>query len=787
MNFCHCQGNEKEEVIKQATDPPRIAGFLQNALFTVTIFSSAFLLFWAQPLFAKMILPILGGSSSVWTTSMLFFQFTLLAGYLYAHYSGKILTLRLQVVLHLLLLAAAAISLPFYVDYDNSQSPEGSPVLWLLSLATLTVGPSFFMVSATAPMLQRWFSLTGHKHRDNPYFLYAASNLGSLAALLGFPAILEPSMGVQLQTDYWQTGYQLLSVLLVAVGLVTLNERVMESSSQQPKSPPLRPIGEITAGRRIFWIFLAFIPSSMMLGLTSHVTVDIAPVAMFWIVPLTLYLFSFVLVFSPCRQLIANKWLAAIIMLSTLAMLYMRFEGYDKTVTTAILAVVLNLILFFSTAWLFHGYLSSSKPAVAHLTEFYLWMAIGGMLGGFFNALLAPLVFNQIYEYYLIVVAVFFIALRVVLAKSDSTGFQEMPQGLTMIAIFAGLLLLFLLADLTMSHPITTKVRQLTVVASIVVVFTAVFVAYRRPGRLSRRLAILMIALAVAASSLILTQTHGNILLDRSFYGALKVKLKLDIADVPYHLFIHGSTRHNLQKFGSDAKENQEPLMYFHRQANIGHAVTAMQTHLDRMLHFGFVGLGAGAMSAYVAVGDTATFYEIDPAVVAMAVNRQYFTYVDDAKGTIDILEGDARLQLKKAGDASFDILLIDAFASDAIPVHLLTAEAVALYLRKIKDDGMLLFHLSNRYLSLYKVLQGLALPSGYVLYYASKHNVERPVDVVNGISGLFSHSQVALIAKESALPENITMSERWLRLDHDPAFKTWTDDFSNIFGVFRF
>jgi len=191
-------------------------------------------------------------------------------------------------------------------------------------------------------------------------------------------------------------------------------------------------------------------------------------------------------------------------------------------------------------------------------------------------------------------------------------------------------------------------------------------------------------------------------------------------------------------------------------------------------------------MSAYVEVGDTATYYEIDQEVAAMAQNQEYFTYVSDAKGNVEILVGDARLQLKKTGDASFDILLIDAFASDAIPVHLLTAEAVALYLRKIKDDGVLLFHLSNRYLDLYKVLQGLTLPNGYALYFASKNNVERPALPVNGISGIFSHSQVVLLAKESSLPEEITASERWRKLEHDPSFRVWTDDYSNVFSIFR-
>ena len=392
--------------MKQNRDNREMTGFLQSTLFTGTILVSAFLLFWAQPLFAKMILPILGGASAVWTTSMLFFQFTLLAGYVYAHYSSKLLTIKSQVLLHLLLLGAASISLPFYIDYASAKSPEGSPALWVLSLAASTVGPPFFMVSATAPLLQRWFSLTRHLSRENPYFLYAASNLGSMAALLGFPTLLEPFLGARLQTGYWQSGYFVLLTLFLTTGLVTLKQLATgKDPSLLPPMPALAPDREITTGRRVSWVFLAFLPSSMMLGLTSHVTVDITPVAMFWIVPLALYLLSFVVVFSRRQHLIPNRILAAIIIISTLVLLYMRFEGYDnKTISTATLAVVFHLILFFASAWLLHGFLSSSKPSAVRLTEFYLWMSIGGMLGGFFNALLAPLIFNQIYEYYVVVV-----------------------------------------------------------------------------------------------------------------------------------------------------------------------------------------------------------------------------------------------------------------------------------------------------------------------------------------------------------------------------------------------
>ncbi len=762
-------------------------GFLQSVVFTGTVLLSAFLLFWVQPLFAKMILPILGGSSAVWTASMLFFQLSLLGGYVYAHCSGKFLSPKFQVVVHLLLFGLAGLTLPFYLDSASAEPPDGTPVFWLLSLAVMSLGPPLLMISATAPMLQRWFAMTAHRHRGNPYFLYAASNLGSFAALVCFPALLEPQLGVMVQSEYWQGGYFFLQVCLLIAGLITINSlNLFKNIFDLAPRTSLSQNREISAGLRLSWVFLAFIPSSLMLGLTSHVTVDIAPVAMFWVIPLALYLLSFVVVFSRWQGRVASRGLAVIVIFTAMLIFYLRYHGYDKTLTTAGLSVVLHLCLFFAAALLLHGLLSGSKPGAAHLTDFYLCLSIGGMLGGFFNALIAPMIFNQIYEYAVMVAVVCVIAFWRVVVKRQRISPAKVPLPLDMVNVFLLLLGLFFMADMLISHPITAQVRRIFFCLSLTSMVIVAFAAYLWPKRLLQRLAMLVMSLAVTGNFLMLMQTSDTILLARSFYGALKVKEKRDLNNIPYHLFIHGSTRHNMQKFGADSDENQEPLMYFHRQANIGNAVASLQEQMKRPMHMGFVGLGAGAMSAYLRVGDTATFYEIDPEVVAMATDSKYFTFVKNALGNIEILVGDARLQLNKARDSSFDLLLIDAFSSDAIPVHLLTAEAVTLYLRKLKDEGLLLFHLSNRYLDLYKVFQGLDLPSGYALYYASKLNVPRPVEVGLHLSGIFSHSQVVIIAKETALPQEIVDSARWFRLERDPDFRTWTDDFSHILGVLK-
>lgn len=762
--------------------PSRAFGLLQTVLFAGTILVSAFLLFWVQPLFAKMILPVLGGSSSVWTTSMLFFQLALLAGYVYAHCSSRILTVGRQIAIHLALLGLAFFTLPFTLDYAAVEDPAGSPVTWVLSFAFLTVGLPFVMVSGSAPMLQRWFSLTRHRDRHNPYFLYGASNLGSMAALLLFPLAIEPAIGVQDQTRWWRAAYGILVILFACCGAVAWRNLAREAGpgGEEVTSSPGEPI---TAGERLAWIFLAFIPSSMMLGLTSHVTTDIAPVSMFWILPLALYLLSFVLVFSRFHRFLANKLLAGVIVLCTSVLVVLRLAGFYKTLDAAIVSIALHTALFCATALLFHGYLSSTRPKAARLTEFYLWLAIGGMLGGLFNAVIAPVIFNQVYEYYAVILPVFVFALRVLVVRGGTAATLPRRTTAGMASLFGTILFLLLVIDSLVSRPISATVQHTFLTVSLTAAVLTAILA--KKGRLSLRLALLVAALGLIGNVLVQTKTHANLLLARSFYGSLRIKQKHDSNGIPYHLFIHGSTRHNIQQ--DPASPNRpEPLMYYNRLANVGQVLETMTLHLRHPLHLGVVGLGAGAASVFLEEGDTATFYEIDSKVVNIATDSDYFTYLEKSEGRKEIVIGDARLQLRRAPDASFDILLIDAFASDAIPVHLLTAEALAMYLGKLKDDGALIFHLSNRYLNLKKVMQGHRLPEGYALYYAGKEGVEPPAPSSDQPMYYFSHSQVAVIARESSLPAEIGQSARWHKLEQDSASPQWTDDFSNVLGVLR-
>lgn len=744
-------------------------------LFGLATLLSAFLLFWVQPLFAKMILAQLGGSSSVWTAVMLFFQATLVCGYGYVHLSDRWLPRKRQVALHTALLLAAMVVLPFAVE-GREGAASSSPVAYVLILATFSVGLPFFALSATAPLLQRWYAATG---RD-PYFLYAASNFGSMAALLLFPTLLEPALAVRPQTVVWQVGYVLLVVLLGLCGLAYLR-----SAAAEPAMRPLAGKSPLTAATRFSWVFWAFLPSSAMLGVTSHVTTDIAPAALFWVLPLALYLLSFVVVFSRLQRYLPATALVWAVVLLAVAVLSLRYWGGDRTMDRAMASILLNLLWFFSAASLLHGFLFRSRPEATQLTEFYFWTACGGALGGIFNGIVAPLTFHQVLEYYLVLVVISSIALRLALTSLVTRCPVTIAEAGRSAGIFAVLLLLFLFADRVLSGVRTPQLHTGMMLYALVAIIITLAVAIKRRHATALRVAILVISV-VAGGVYLSFQDYGNLYLARSFYGALRVKEKRDLHDVPYHILLHGSTRHNMQRFGEDPEKNQEPLMYFHRHANIGNAVSALRTRLERPLRFAVAGLGAGAMSAYTEVGDEMVFYEIDPEVVALATNPALFTYVTEAKGNIDIVVGDARLQLAKAPDRHFDLIHLDAFCGDAVPVHLLTAEAIALYLRKVKEDGLVLFHLSNRYLDLPRVLQGAELPEGYSLYYGSRHNVERP-EGTSTLSGLFSHSQVVLLARDQAFPEEITTSPRWRYLPVDPEIRTWTDDYSNLFQIFRF
>jgi len=751
-----------------------------------TLFVSATLLFAVQPMFGKMVLPLLGGTPAVWNTCMVFYQAVLLTGYLYAHLSIRWLGPRRQAVLHLALMALPWLVLPISVA-GWVPEPGANPVPWLLALLTVGVGLPLFVVSASAPMLQAWFADTGHRAAGDPYFLYAASNLGSMLALLSYPFLIEPNFTVQgglwSQTRLWAGGYALLGVLAVVCAALLWRSRRPTRAHDQARAdddPPDVPNEVPGWGRRLRWIALAFAPSSLMLGVTAHLTTDIAAVPLLWVVPLSLYLLTFVLVFAR-RKILPHRWMLWMPPLAVAAVAGTFFYGAGGGVA---IEVPIHLAAFFLTAMVCHGELARTRPASSHLTEFYIWMSVGGVLGGSFNALVAPQIFTTVLEYPLIIVAACLLRPQPAVKR---TGWAWGLDVAVPAAIGAGAAWAALWTDHHWGRATGYAVdafRRLGfdripfglepehIVAAAVLGTTAALVVLlqRWPLRFGLGVAALLVANLVY-SNLEIRPLH----IQRSFFGVLKVGYDPHLE--VYQLY-HGSTRHGTQFLDPDKRAI--PTTYYNEAGPVGQVLRAVeQRRGERPIEeVGVVGLGTGTLAAYAEPGQRFTFFEIDPAVVDVAANSGYFTYLRDAGGDGEIVLGDARLSVARQPNDKYDLLIIDAFSSDSIPVHLVTREAIALYFEKITEDAVVMVHISNRYLDIGPVIAKIAEDAG-VVHRTCRYGPTAE-EKAEGASG--SH-WMALARKPEHLGR-LCRDHDWETIQTRPDDPVWTDDFSNIVDV---
>jgi hypothetical protein len=740
-------------------------------VFTGTLALSAALLFSVQPMFAKMVLPLLGGSPAVWNTSMVFFQATLLAGYAYAHYSTQLLDVRRQSVLHLLLLVSAFLVLPIAVASDWSPPMEATPVVWLIAFLTVSIGLPFFALSATAPLLQKWFAHTRHTDASNPYFLYAASNFGSILALLAYPILFEPYLGLIEQSRTWTLAYGGLIVLMAACAFLLWRQFVTDIPSAHD-SAAKELESAIDWKLRAQWMIFAFVPSSLLLGVTTHITTDIASVPLLWVIPLALFLLTFVIVFSK-RPAIPHKLIVpvhAYLVLLFIIALYV-------SVLSIWVTLLANLLMFFVTAMLCHGELAKRRPATSHLTEFYLWMSFGGVLGGGFNALLAPLIFNSTLEYPIAIVLA--CALRPVLAEGRA---GRWTLDVILPALLGIVLLSFLVGAPDISEWINARFPVFVIVCAILAM--VVFGFSPRPLRFALGIAVLLSAMNHLTNS-----ARTTLLMERTFFGVYTVSLD----DTGQFIILkHGTTTHGAQS--TDPQKWRDPLTYYVREGPTGQLFAAL--HSDpRELSIGIVGLGTGAMACYRRPNDNLTFYEIDASIVSVAQDDRYFHYLDECAPSSRIVLGDARLSLAREPDNRFDVLVVDAFSSDSIPVHLLTREAIDLYFRKLGDEGLLLIHISNRYLDLEPVLGNLsqyAQRTGRIQTFlpeetdpATELSVEEIATQERSSEFRNTSVWVLLAANERALG-GIATDQRWRPLIPEPGVGLWTDDYSNIIKVLR-
>jgi SAM-dependent methyltransferase len=708
------------------------------ALFTLASFVGSTLLFLVQPLVAKLLTPLLGGTPDVWNTAMVFFQAELLLGYGVAHLAARRLGRR-QVPIHLLVVAIPLLALPLAVP-GGWVLPEGTaPALWTLLVLGVMVGLPFLALSTASPTFQRWFSLTGHQHADDPYFLYAAGNVGSLLALLAYPLVLEPNLSTSAQSRLWSIGY-VLFVALTAACAIALRRRAGTVGTvpafAAPTSPPL-------GNRlRLRLVGFAFVPSLLMLGVTRHLSTDIASIPLLWVVPLSLYLLSFVLAFGRRTSRLVDLSSRAVALLAVpLA------ASFAAEVGSVWLAILPHLAFFLAAAVLAHARVAEARPAPDRLTEFYLWISIGGVLGGIAGALIAPVVFTSILEY----------PLALGLAVALRPAVAGVKRGFDTRAMAVGALLTAGLAIgwLTASDP---EAARLTVMA-LALVGGGAYVLVRQPR---------FFAAAVAGVLLVTAFTEPNATLhaERTFFGVHRVFE--DAAG--RHVLANGTTTHGLQ----DPADPGTPLGYYHPDGPIGDVFTTAEDAPPRAV--GLIGLGSGALAAYGRSGDSFTYFEIDPAVAHIASDPTLFTYLSDSEADTDIVLGDGRRSLDRT-DAVYDLLVLDAFSSDAIPIHLLTAEAVQEYVQHLTPGGVLAVHISNRYFDLAPVVRRLADELGLT----GRRRID-PSSPELEVAGRWS-SQWVVLAGDPASVDRLTHELGWGELPPAEG-RLWTDDYSDLLGA---
>jgi hypothetical protein len=727
------------------------------------VFANAALLFVVEPMIAKMILPKLGGTPAVWNTCMVFFQAVLLAGYAAAHALTRWLSLRQQALLIIALLLVGFRVLPMHIGDTFLQSVphEANPIPWLLSLLLVMAGLPFFTVSALGPLLQKWFSATAHRAAADPYFLYGASNVGSMLALLSYPTLVEPALDLDDQAWWWMAGTGLLVALIVTCVAAlrwVLGERWTVAGRQDMVLGEWKPLA---IRRRARWLALAFVPASLMLGVTTYLSTDIATIPLLWVVPLALYLLTFILAFARRQRIplrLLHRTLPLGILLLTICILSADMQP------PIWLLVPLHLLTFFGAGLFCHGELARDRPEPAHLTEFYLWLAAGGVLGGLFNALVAPLVFNRVVEYPLALVMLCLLRPGPTKARSGRFGAWldwGLPLGL------GGLTAALILGLQTRG----LEPAQLRVGLIFGVPAALCYTFVDRPLRFALGVTALLLA------GLLYTGAHGKPLhTERSFFGVLRVTVD---ATGAFRQLVHGNTVHGRQRI--DEAGPPVPRSYYHRDGPIGRLFAALPKMNPRFTeaHIGVVGLGVGSLAAYAEPGQLWTFYEIDPAVKRLASNPAYFTFLARSRaGKLDVVLGDARLRLEDAADHSFDLLVLDAFSSDAVPVHLLTREAMQLYRNKLASGGLMAFHISNRYLDLKPVLGSLAADAGW------SARVREDLGGLDKESGKDPSIWVVMAESEGEL--KLLSRYLWEPLPGQNGVAVWRDDFSNLLGVFK-
>lgn len=702
-------------------------------LYLFIIFLSAFLLFQVQPLIAKLILPLFGGGAAIWTACLLFFQAFLLLGYLYAHGLSQLKNLRVQVAIHSVTLLSSLLFMPIGIK-QLTIIEQTAPLFEILQLLVFSIGAPYFLLSSTGPLVQKWLSTVNQHNKDfKPYKLYSLSNIGSLLALLTYPFIVEPLMNLPAQLTIWSVGYFALVALFVVFCIqlykrVTLHVQHIQTDDVGLSNTVNTQVNTDNSVKQsikfdwLLWLALSAIGVVLLVSITSAMTQNIPPVPFLWILPLSLYLVTFIVSFHSAKWYVRWYWYVLFI-LSSFAGLLMFFIGSQFDILSQVL-IYSGILL--SSCMICHGELVKLKPSSDRLTLFYLNMSLGGFLGSAFVAFVAKNLFSQFLEFPIALVSVFvLLACCTYLLKNSSIN----SKGST----------------------VTTEKYSGAIVVSC---------------------GVFAILLVMAFISLNQKFKENTLELSRNFYGILSVK-DVDVNGVVERRLIDGTTSHGTQS--QEQSLANIPMSYYRKDTGV--ALALQHLFLTKSMNVGLIGLGAGTLASYGRRGDSYTFYELNPNVERMA--RQYFTYIDDSNAYVDVVLGDGRVTLQNDVDNgienNFDVLVVDAFSGDSVPAHLLTTQAFDLYFKHLKDNGILAIHVSNSHLDLTALVKGLAHELGYsALYFKTKATKQE-----------VTQTEWVIVTNNQAFIRNSKVKRLQTQWPNENML-IWTDNYSNLLSVLK-
>src|SRR6195952_324445 len=726
-------------------------------VYTVAIFTSALLLFSVQPLFTKMVLPRLGGSPAVWSVAMVFFQSLLLGGYAYAHYLMQLKNRMLPVAIHLVLLVIALLTLPLSIAGGWGEPPTSGYAVWLLGLFAVSMGLPFFALAANNPLLQAWFVRPGHPSGPDPYFLYASSNIGSFLALLSYPVLLEPIFTLRTQNLIWTGLYGLLILLIGSCGVLLLRSPASVVIEQNDDVDAPAPDWALRAR----WIFLPAVPSGLLIAVTAHFSTDVAAAPLLWVLPLSLYLLTWVLVFQS-RPLLPHKWMLRLQPLAIAGVIVLLAVGGEQNL---LLTLGGHQLCFFVIAMACHGELARTRPAAKYLTGFYVALSFGGMLGGLFAGLIAPYTFSWIAEYPILVALA-----GLCRPPTEERGPRWSRWYWPLLVITAVLLI----APSYSEGKLFAWLDEQRVYVISAVAIVGMILAVLRMADRAKLAGIVVLALVLIR---VYPADDGRVETVRSFFGVHKIVVT---PHGQYHVLMHGTTIHGAEKFqnddGTPVTGRPEPITYYHKDGGIGQAITALRERKGAPLRVAAIGLGSGTLTCAAAPGETWKFFEIAQSMVDTARDPKYFTYIKNCAPDLKPVIGDARLTFAREPDGIYDLIIVDAYSSDAIPIHLATEEAMEIYKDKLAPQGAVLMHVSNRHLELSSVIVGIADANDMKSWVFSE-------DSGRDNEYIFS-TAVVVSARAEADVGKLAASESWVETDPTEGQRVWTDDYSNVLGA---